>query len=167
MTALGHFNIDLSRNVLGVLLIGEVAIVLALDAAVIFTGGNEGLSTGIVTPAQIVSGATGIALLFAILSFIGFEATAMFRDGAREPLRTIPRATYLAVIVAVAILLGVLFKLDLVNQFYTWLAGISTVGITTLLIATSVAVLAFFARQRRAGQLDVSPWRAFVAPDSA
>lgn len=98
VTLLGHFNVDLSRNVLGVLLIAEVAIVLALDAAVIFTGGHEGLSTGIVTPPEIVSGATGIALLFAILSFIGFEATAVFRGEARDPLRTIPRATYLAVI---------------------------------------------------------------------
>jgi len=98
VTLLGHFNIDLSRNVLGVLLIAEVAIVLALDAAVIFTGGHEGLSTGIVTPSEIVSGAPGIALLFAILSFIGFEATAVFRGEARDPLRTIPRATYLAVI---------------------------------------------------------------------
>lgn len=91
VTALGHFNIDLSRNVLGVLLIGEVAIVLALDAAVVFSGGHEGLSTGIVTPSEILSGAPGIALLFAILSFIGFEATAVFRDEAREPLRTIRR----------------------------------------------------------------------------
>ena len=270
VTALGHFNIDLSRNVLGVLLIGEVAIVLALDAAVIFTGGHEGLSTGIVTPSEIVSGAPGIALLFAILSFIGFEATAVFRDEARDPLRTIPKATYLAVIligvfytvstwalisavgdskaveqaqtdpsgllpnateqylgavglhivqvlfvtslfacilsfhnivaryvftlstrkvfpaqlgdaherhgsphvasgvdavvVAVAILVGILFQLDPVTQFYTWLAGISTVGITTLLIATTVAVLAFFARRKRAGQLEVSTWRAFIAP---
>ena len=55
VTALGHFNIDLSRNVLGVLLIAEVAIVLALDAVVVFTGGHEGLSTGFLHPAQIVS----------------------------------------------------------------------------------------------------------------
>jgi amino acid transporter len=270
VTALGHFNIDLSRNILGVLLIGEVAIVLVLDAVVVFSGGHEGLSTGIVTPSEIVSGAPGIALLFAILSFIGFEATAVFRDEARDPLRTIPKATYLSVIVigvfytvstwalitawgdsraveqaqadpsallpsateqylgavglhivqvlfvtslfacilsfhnivaryvftlsnrrvfpgqlgeahaahgsphlasgadsivvGVAILVGILFKIDPVTQFYTWLAGISTVGITILLIATTVAVLAFFTRRKRAGQLEVSTWRAFVAP---
>ena len=50
------------------------------------------------------------------------------------------------------------------TQFYTWLAGISTVGVTTLLIATTVAVLAFFARRRKTGQLEISTWRAFVAP---
>ncbi len=69
-----------------------------------------------------------------------------------------------AVIVAVALLIGILFKLDPVTQFYTWLAGISTVGVTTLLIATSVAVLVFFAKRKRAGQLEVSVWRAFIAP---
>ena len=36
------------------------------------------------------------AILFAILSFIGFEATAVFRDEAKDPDRTIPRATYIA-----------------------------------------------------------------------
>jgi amino acid transporter len=34
--------------------------------------------------------------MFAIAGFIGFEATAIFRDEARDPARTIPRATYLA-----------------------------------------------------------------------
>ena len=115
VTALGHFNIDLSRNVLGVLLIAEVAIVLALDAAVVFTGGHEGLSTGFLHPAQIVSGAPGIALLFAILSFIGFEATAVFRDEARNPLRTIPRATYLSVI-----LIGVFYTVSTWALITAW-----------------------------------------------
>jgi amino acid transporter len=37
--------------------------------------------------------------MFAIASFIGFEATAVFRDEARDPQRTIPRATYLALVI--------------------------------------------------------------------
>src|SRR4051794_22196565 len=32
-------------------------------------------------------------------AFIGFEATAVFRDEARRPERTTPRATYLAVLI--------------------------------------------------------------------
>ncbi|BBX69442.1 APC family permease [Mycolicibacterium psychrotolerans] len=270
VAVLGHRNIDLSRNVLGVLLIAEVAIVLVLDAVVAVTGGHEGLSTGFLSPSEIVSGAPGIALLFAFLSFIGFEATAVFRDEARDPLRTIPRATFVAllligvfytvstwalitawgdsrvveqavadpsgllpvateqylgsvglhivqvlfvtslfacilsfhnvvaryvftlsnrkvfpaslgeahashasphlasgidgIVVLVFLIAGIALGLDPVTQFYTWLAGISTVGIIILLIATSVAVLAFFARRRRSGESDVSVWRAFVAP---
>lgn len=68
------------------------------------------------------------------------------------------------VIVAVFIVAGLILGLDPVTQFYTWLAGISTVGIVILLIATSVAVLAFFARRARAGELELSVWRVFVAP---
>ncbi|MFT4468650.1 APC family permease [Arthrobacter sulfonylureivorans] len=97
---LGHRNIELSGKVLAVLLVAEVLIVLVLDAAIVFGGGGaEGLSTGFLTPSTVLSGAPGIALLFAILSFIGFEATAVFRDEARDPDKTIPRATYLALLV--------------------------------------------------------------------
>ena len=40
----------------------------------------------------------GIGLLFALISYVGFEATAIFRDEAKTPERTIPRATYIALI---------------------------------------------------------------------
>ena len=38
-----------------------------------------------------------MALVFVVSSFLGFEATAIFGEEAREPRRTIPRATYVAV----------------------------------------------------------------------
>ena len=56
------------------------------------------MSTGIVSPHAILSGSLGIGLLFAIISYVGFEATAIFRDEARTPERTIPRATYVSLI---------------------------------------------------------------------
>ncbi|WP_396641516.1 APC family permease [Microbacterium sp.] len=95
---LGYRHIDLSSKVLGVLLIAEVGIVLLLVAAVMFTGGEDGLSLAPFEPANIVSGSPGVGLMFAIAAFIGFEATAIFRDEARDPNKTIPRATYAAVI---------------------------------------------------------------------
>lgn len=95
---LGYRHIDLSSKVLGVLLVAEVGIVLILVAAVTFTGGEEGLSLAPFEPANIVSGSPGVGLMFAIAAFIGFEATAIFRDEARDPDKTIPRATYAAVI---------------------------------------------------------------------
>jgi amino acid transporter len=85
--------------VLGVLLLAEIAIVVVLDVVVIAAGGAQGLSTAVFDPVQIGSGAVGIAIMFAIASFIGFEATAVFRDEARDPQRTIPRATYLALVI--------------------------------------------------------------------
>ncbi|GAA4375989.1 APC family permease [Agromyces bauzanensis] len=95
---LGYRHIELSSKVLGVLLVGEILIVLALVAAVVFSGGAEGLSLAPFEPANVVSGAPGVGLMFAIAAFIGFEATAIFRDEAKDPSRTIPIATYVAVI---------------------------------------------------------------------
>jgi amino acid transporter len=86
--------------VLAVLLVCEVGIVLVIDAAVVIKGGGEaGLSTTMFNPGQFFTGAPGIALIFAVAGYIGFEATAVFRDEARDPSRTIPRATYLALLI--------------------------------------------------------------------
>jgi amino acid transporter len=99
VAVLGYRHIELSSRVLGVLLLAEIAIVVVLDVVVIVAGGAQGLSTAVFDPVQIGSGAVGIAIMFAIASFIGFEATAVFRDEARDPQRTIPRATYLALVI--------------------------------------------------------------------
>lgn len=95
---LGYRHIELSSKVLSVLLVLEVGIVLVMVAAVVFTGGDQGLSAEPFYPSNIVSGSPGIGLMFAIAAFIGFEATAIFRDEAKDPAKTIPRATYAAVI---------------------------------------------------------------------
>ncbi|GAA5033186.1 APC family permease [Microbacterium fluvii] len=95
---LGYRHIDLSSKVLGVLLVAEVGIVLLLVGAVVISGGAEGLSLAPFEPSNVASGSPGVGLMFAIAAFIGFEATAIFRDEARDPNKTIPRATYAAVI---------------------------------------------------------------------
>ena len=61
------------------------------------------------------TGSLGIAIMFAIASFIGFEATAVFRDEARDPQRTIPRATYTALI-----LIGVFYTLSAWAVISAW-----------------------------------------------
>ncbi|WP_020674194.1 APC family permease [Amycolatopsis nigrescens] len=94
---LGYRHIELSAKVLGVALVLEIAIVVALDVAILASGGAHGISGDSFTPDAVFSGPLGIAVLFALTGFIGFEATAVFRDEAKDPARTIPRATYLAV----------------------------------------------------------------------
>ena len=106
---LGYRHIDLSSKVLGVLLVAEIAVVLVLDAAIVLRGGDdaEGLSTGTFHLSTVTSGAPGIGLMLAMAGFIGFEATAVFRDEARDPDRTIPRATYAALV-----LIGVFYSVS-------------------------------------------------------
>lgn len=267
VSVLGFFHFELSGRILGVLLIAEVIIVLVLDAVVIGGGGGpEGYSTGIFTPSAILSGAPGFAVLFAILSFIGFEGTAVFRDEAKDPERTIPRATYISLIligsfytlsswvlisangqstivenssenagtilatttetylgavgghiiqvlfatslfacilsfhsfvtryffslsskgvlparlsvphakhgspasasllttavVAVLLSVAVLLQLDPITQFYTWLGGISSVGIVLLLVVTNVSILSIFRKDSHS----LSAWKTKIAP---
>ena len=95
---LAYRRIDLSAKVLGWALIGEVGIVAVLNVAIMFNGGNEGLSLEPFTPSAMQVGAPAIALMFAINGFIGFESTAIYRSEARDPERTVPRATFIAVI---------------------------------------------------------------------
>ncbi len=99
VAALGYRHIELSAKVLGIALVLEITIVVVMDAAIFLRGGAEGISLTSFTPDAVFSGPLGVSVLFALTGFIGFEATAVFRDEARDPERTIPRATYLAVLI--------------------------------------------------------------------
>ena len=112
---LGYRDIELSSRVLGVLLGAEVGIVLLLDIAVIVKGGDSGLNAESFTPNQFLSGSPGIGLMFAVAGFIGFESTAIFRSEARDPDRTIPRATYAAVAI-----IGVFYTLSSWSLVQAW-----------------------------------------------
>jgi amino acid transporter len=98
ITVLGHFQIELSAKVLGTVMVLEVILVAVFNFFVLAKGGQSGLSAAPLDPTKFFNGGTGLALLFAFGNFIGFEATALYRDEVRNPSRTIPRATYLAVI---------------------------------------------------------------------
>ncbi|WP_243841467.1 APC family permease [Mycobacterium sp. DL592] len=93
---LGYRDIDLSAKVLGVFLVSEVAILMVLDFVIVMRGGEHGLTGDSFTP-QGIAGGFGIALLYALWGFVGVEATVVFRDEARDPDRTVPRATFWAV----------------------------------------------------------------------
>ncbi|MBB5959650.1 amino acid transporter [Saccharothrix tamanrassetensis] len=91
---LGRRGIGVSARVLAVCLVLEVSILLLLDISVLV---RHGFSLSVFDPSVVVQGAGGLALLFAANAFIGFEATALFGEEAKDPHRTIPRATYLAI----------------------------------------------------------------------
>lgn len=94
---LGYRNVEMSARVLGVLLVAEMTIVLILDGAIAWHSGDSGLSGEPLTWGAFAHGQVGTGIMFAVFGFIGFEATAVFRSEAKDPDRTIPRATYAAV----------------------------------------------------------------------
>ena len=99
VAVLGYRHIELSAKVLGVALTLEIGIVVLLDILMVANPGPAGVTFASFDPGVFTQGTIGIAILFALTGFIGFEATAVFRDEARDPERTIPRATYAAVLI--------------------------------------------------------------------
>jgi amino acid transporter len=98
VAVLGYRQVDLSAKILGVLVTGEYLAVLILDVAILHRGGAHGITLEPFTPAAALSGSPAIAILFCFASFMGFEATTIYGEEARDPERTIPRATYLSVL---------------------------------------------------------------------
>lgn len=116
VTALSLLSVDIGAKVLGVLLILELTSLLVVAFAVLFSGGPEGLDFGASFAPQNIfvggfAGAAGIAIAFAFASFIGFEATAIYGEESKDPKRTVPRATYLAIGVITALFAIVSFAM--------------------------------------------------------
>ncbi len=110
VSVLGYFHIELSAKILSVAMALEVSIVMIYNIAVLLRGGDggtTGLSLTPLSPFEFAKGDMGVTLLFGVLVFLGFESTALFRDEVRKPNKTIPRATYIAVI-----FVGVLYTLS-------------------------------------------------------
>ncbi|UYQ60162.1 APC family permease [Streptomyces peucetius] len=93
----GYRSIDFGAKILGVLLAAETGILVLLAAGVLIEGGAHGLSLASFTPGNVLVPGTAAVLAFAFAAFTGFESTAIYRREARDPSRTVPRATYLAV----------------------------------------------------------------------
>lgn len=95
---LGYRNIDLSARVLSVVVIAEYLAILTLDIAILRNGGDAGINLDSFNASQIFSGTPSIGLLFCFAAFIGFEATTIYGEEAKNPERAIPLATYASIL---------------------------------------------------------------------
>src|SRR5947208_3510072 len=79
--ALGYRSVDLSAKVLGALMALEVAVLVVLDLAVIIRDGRHALPLTSFAPSTVLagglSGGIGLLLMFAYVSFVGFESAAL------------------------------------------------------------------------------------------
>lgn len=116
----GYRQVDLSAKVLVVIVALEYLVVLIVDFAILGKGGAGGLTMNLFDTTAIFSGSLTAAVLFCLGCFIGFEATTIYAEEAREPEKTIPRATYLSVL-----MIGIFFV------FTTWLMIVG-VGVDNL-----------------------------------
>ncbi|OSZ59650.1 amino acid transporter [Streptomyces pharetrae CZA14] len=93
----GYRSIDFGAKLLGVLLVAETGILVLLAAGVLIEGGAHGLSLASFAPEHVFVPGLAVVLAFAFAAFTGFESTVIYRREARDPARTVPRATYAAV----------------------------------------------------------------------
>ncbi|WP_394830229.1 APC family permease [Pendulispora rubella] len=94
---LGRREVDFNAKILGTLLGLEVAILVLMDIGIVAHRGFAAFSLRCFEPSTLFSGAAGAGLVFAFNCYIGFEATAIFGEEAKDPARTVPRATYVSV----------------------------------------------------------------------
>ncbi|GAA3146303.1 APC family permease [Streptomyces rectiviolaceus] len=95
---LGYLKVTFSAKVLGVALALEVLVLLVFEAGLLAHGGGpQGLDLGTLSPGHLGGAGVGGMFVLAVGAFVGFEATAIYAEEAREPERTVPRATYIAV----------------------------------------------------------------------
>lgn len=99
VAGLGYRGIDLSFRVIAVLLIAEFIILLCLVASIIGRLGTQAFPVKSFSFEALGSGAPGIAVMLVFLLFIGFESAALYSEEARDPRRSVARATYGAVAV--------------------------------------------------------------------
>ena len=126
---LSVLSVDIGAKVLGVLLTLELLSLVITAIAVFVKGGPQGVDfAASFSPTAVLAGGlagtAGIALAFAFASYIGFEATAIYGEESRDPKKTVPRATYTAII-----LIGVIFA------FVTF-AMVTALGSTTVIDET-------------------------------
>lgn len=96
---LGSRSIDVSGRLLGLFMTLEMGILVLLGAAILVHGGGpDGITLHPFSFAAVTSGHLGIAVMFAMLSFLGFEATAIYGAECRDPGRSVPSATYVSVV---------------------------------------------------------------------
>lgn len=94
---LGVRGLEINVRTLGVILVVETALLLVFDVVSILRNGFDVMPLESFKPSEVFSGSPGLALLFAVTCFIGFEATAIFGEEARDPHKSVPRATYMAI----------------------------------------------------------------------
>lgn len=96
----GFRSVAFGAKFLAILLTAETALLLILAIAIVVQGGtSEGLGLDSFAPDTMFVRPMTVILPTAFAAFMGFEATVIYRAETRDPRRTIPRATYIAVAV--------------------------------------------------------------------
>lgn len=123
---LNYRSMEASSQLLGVIIVVESAVLAAFDASVIITKGSSALPLSSFSMHHWLAPGLGISLMTAFSCFVGFESAALYGKESTNPKRSIPLATYIAVLFIGAFYL-----------FTAWIAvgAIGTVNTKSLALA--------------------------------
>lgn len=159
---LGRLRIDVSAKALAALMIAEVGILVITCIAVVVSKGVAAFPAETFDPSVALGPGLGITLILVVGGFMGFEASAVYGEEARDPRRTVARAAYASVVTILVfygvtswILVGavgademeslsgqVLSRLVFdINTQYTasWLTTVMSVFLCTGMLASAIA----------------------------
>lgn len=94
---LGVLRVDVSGQVLTVLLVCEVAVTTVYAVTWLAHPSGAGIAWSMLSPSHLTRASAGPMLAIAVLSFVGFETSVVLSEEVRDHRRTVPRATYLAI----------------------------------------------------------------------
>jgi amino acid transporter len=106
VAGMGLARVEVAARVLAVLTTVEVIITLVETISGLTSPAGGHVDTGALSPSMLTSagvGTIGVLAVIAGLAFVGFEQSPVLAEEARNPRRTIPRATYTA-LAAIAVL---------------------------------------------------------------
>lgn len=104
VAVLGRMKICLNAKVFGVLLLAEVALVLAADATEVARPAAGGVSFHAFDPATLTGPGLGAALTFCVAAFAGFEQAPVHAEETKRPGVVVARTMYVAIAFAAVFL---------------------------------------------------------------
>jgi amino acid transporter len=166
---LNYRSMDASTKLLAVIIIVESAVLVVFDVSVIAAKGWAAFPLASFAPSQWLAPGIGVSLMTAFTCFVGFESGALYSKEAADPVRSIPLASYVSVILigsfylvtawitvgalgvseakATAISHGGTLILDLIKQYDGQTASdIAGVLLCTSMLATYIAIHAAASR---------------------
>ncbi|WP_043727660.1 APC family permease [Kutzneria sp. 744] len=103
VAVLGLLKIEMNASVLGVLMLAEVTLIIVFAVAGLTHPAGGVISLTTLSPHALHGGGIWPALIIAITGYTGFEGAAYYAEEARDRERTVPAATYLCVVVSMAV----------------------------------------------------------------
>lgn len=99
VAVLGLRRVEENARILTVLLVLEIVVVLVFFGANMLHPAGGAISFEPFHPSALFTSGFGAAAVIGITGFVGFEASAIFSEEARDRKRTVPRATLLSLLV--------------------------------------------------------------------